>query len=107
MTPTPEQLNSVANWLEQQAAHSELRDAQQGLKTEVDRLLKEFPALRAIWKEAEAREYQDCNDLQVRFWGTARQLLEPDPERRERIGQKLYAVIEASRAALGKHTNGG
>jgi transposase len=105
MSPTPEQLNAVADWLEAQAAEVELHDVREGLARELKQLGQEHPSLRAIVEEAKAAGQVDEESRQ-RFWRHTGELLSSDLERKRRIAEMLRALIQANEAVKAKHANG-
>jgi hypothetical protein len=104
MSPTPEQLNAVADWLEEQAVEAELHDVRQALKRELQQLGAEYPSLQAIVDEAQRAGHVDEEGRQ-QFWHEARELLRDDLERKQRISEMLYVLVQANRRKT-KHVNG-
>jgi hypothetical protein len=105
MSPTPEQLNAVADWLETQAIEVELCDVRAALRRELEQLAREYPALAKVVDEAKAAGCVD-DEAQCRFWRAVSEAVGNDLERRKRISEMLYALIQANRAVKAKHANG-
>jgi hypothetical protein len=101
---TPEQLLAAADWLEEQAVETELHDVREALKRELQQLGEEYPSLRAIVDEAQRAGHVD-EEHQQRFWAEARRVVGDDRERKQRISELLYQVIQANRRKA-KHGNG-
>jgi hypothetical protein len=104
MSPTPQQLNSVADWLERQAAETELHDIRQALEAELKQLGKEYPPLVRIVEQAKAAGRVD-DAARERFWRVAREAVGDDLERKRRIGELLYILVKANQAVKAKHGN--
>jgi hypothetical protein len=104
MSPTPEQLNAVADWLEAQAVEVELCDVRKALRRELEQLAEEYPALAKIMEEAKATGCVD-EEARWRFWRVAGEVASNDLERKQRISEMLRLLIEANQEQR-KHANG-
>jgi hypothetical protein len=105
MGPTPQQLNSVADWLERQAVETELYDLRQALGRELRQLGEEYPSLARIVAEAQAAG-QVTEEARERFWRVASEAVGGDLQRRQRISELLYKLVQANRSREAKQGNG-